>query len=254
MGRLDGKTALVTGGTAGIGRGIVDRLLADGAVVFLCSRKQANVDEALGELQTQWGADRVSGMACNVGDLGAQEALVETALGFFGAGRIDILVPNAAVNPRAGPSLEMEDAIFDKIFNVNLKSYWQLVKLVRPSMQSGGSIVLISSVGAFQPAPPLGLYGVSKTALVALGRVLAAELGPANIRVNTICPGIIKTKMSQMLWADKEDSDLERGSSLLQRFGTAHEIGTIAAFLCSEDAAFITGESIVANGGGTARL
>ena len=159
----------------------------------------------------------------------------------------------------AGPTLDMSEAVFAKILQVNVQNAFSLVKLVRPHMGRGGSIILVSSVGGHQPSPPLGLYGVSKAAMIALGRVLSIDLGPAGIRVNTICPGIVRTKMAAMFWKEGSESEQEqlakeRRSSSLQRYGDPADIAAVAAFLASDDSSYMTGESLVVNGGGMSRL
>lgn len=249
--RFKGKNAIVTAGTLGIGKAIVQRLANDGARVFLCSRKQANVDELVKGLRAL-GLD-VGGCACNVTREGELEKFVKEAIAFFQGGTLHFLVSNVGVNPTFGMTMDTPDSAFDKIFDANVRSHFRLVKLCRPSMSAGGAIVLISSVGGYDPSPPLGIYGASKTALISLGKVLATEFGPDQIRVNTVCPGVIRTKLSEMLW--KTEAGKAGASRVdLKRHGEPYEIGNVVAFLCSNEASFLTGEGIVVSGGTHCRL
>mmetsp|Transcript_3695 Transcript_3695/g.5371 ORF Transcript_3695/g.5371 Transcript_3695/m.5371 type:complete len:267 (-) Transcript_3695:53-853(-) len=252
MQRFSGKNAIVTAGTLGIGLAIAERLLEEGARVFICSRRDKNVQEAVGLLKQKGGS--IGGVVCNVGDPAQLEAFVHSALKFFGSNVIDVVVSNAAANPKMGMTVDMSEAVYDKIFSVNVKSYWNLTRLCRPYMKRGSSIIFISSVGGLQPRPPLGLYAVSKTAIISLGRVLAEELGPSGIRVNVVAPGIIRTRMSKFFWEDDEDQVKARDTCFLGRYGETTEIAGIVSFLCSDDAGFITGETIVASGGVHTRL
>jgi len=251
--RLEGKNALVTAGTKGIGIAIVERLLQEGATVFLCSRKAENVASTVGEMKKKGFKDKVAGVECHVAKDGQQARFVNEGLKFFGSERIDIVICNAGVNPQPGRSLDMSDEIFDKIIDVNYKSFWQLAKLTTPYVPKGGSIVFVSSVGGLQPAFPLGLYGISKTAVIGLARVLSQELGPSGIRVNSVCPGIVRTKMAEGLWKG-DMGDGARKFSSLGRYGDPVDISGVVAFLASDDASFITGEAIVASGGTGSRL
>mmetsp|Transcript_9447 Transcript_9447/g.12341 ORF Transcript_9447/g.12341 Transcript_9447/m.12341 type:complete len:204 (+) Transcript_9447:342-953(+) len=197
---------------------------------------------------------QVSGIPCHVGKDGDLENLVHEALEFFD-GTIHGVVSNAAVNPLAGPTLDLPENLYDKIMDVNVKSYWKLVKLCKPFFCSvnGGSIVFISSVGGYQPSPPVGIYGMSKSALIALAKVLSNDLGQDNIRVNGIAPGLIRTRMSEAFWkGPMADNPLNR--TYLGRHGDPEDIAGVAAFLLSDDSAFITGETIVVSGGGNSRL
>mmetsp|Transcript_5841 Transcript_5841/g.10450 ORF Transcript_5841/g.10450 Transcript_5841/m.10450 type:complete len:270 (+) Transcript_5841:155-964(+) len=249
--RLEGKNVLLTAGTAGIGLAIAERMAQEGAKVFLCSRKALNVEDTVKGFKAK--GLEVEGVPCHVGKPEQLNNFIQSALSFFGNDRIDVLVSNAGMNPAAGPTLDMEDAQYDKIMDTNVKSFFQLTKLARPYMSSGGSIIFVASVAGFTPSPPLGIYGVSKTAVIALGRTLSQDLGPYGIRVNTICPGVIRTKMSQLLWTGEAEKR-EKNSSTLQRFGDPVEISGLAAFLASDDSTYITGEAIVASGGTGSRL
>uniref|UniRef100_A0A8C5MWT6 Dehydrogenase/reductase SDR family member 4 n=1 Tax=Leptobrachium leishanense TaxID=445787 RepID=A0A8C5MWT6_9ANUR len=199
--KLQGKVAVVTASTEGIGLAIVRRLAQDGARVLLSSRRKQNVERAVQELQ-QEGLD-VEGTVCHVGKKEDREKLVDLAVQRFGG--IDILVSNAAVNPFAGNIIDSTEEVWDKILDINVKATFLLVKLVVPKMRErgGGNIVIVSSVAGYTPFPTLGPYSVSKTALIGLTKALAPDLLPLNIRVNGLAPGLIRTKFSSVLWQDE---------------------------------------------------
>ncbi|XP_072271209.1 dehydrogenase/reductase SDR family member 4-like [Pyxicephalus adspersus] len=250
--KLQGKVALVTASTDGIGLAIARKLAQDGARVLISSRKQQNVDKAVKELK-QEGLD-VEGTVCHVGRSEDREKLVTTAVQKFGG--IDILVSNAAVNPFFGNILDSTDEVWDKILDINVKAAFLLVKLVVPKMQErgGGSIVIVSSIAGFRPFPLLGPYSVSKTALLGLTKALAPELLPLNIRVNCLAPGLIRTKFSSALW--ENEAGLEQLTSALgiNRIGEPEECAGVVSLLCSSEASYITGETIVVAGGGHSHL
>lgn len=184
--RLEGKSAIVTASTAGIGLEIARRLALEGAQVVVSSRRAANVEDTVKSLQEE--GMQVQGLACHVGNNEHLQNLVEFTVKKYG--KIDILVSNAAVNPAAGPILEMEESAISKILDINVKSAIMLAKFAVPYMKSGSSMVFVSSYTAFNPSPPIAMYAVSKTALLGLTKALAEELGPQNgIRVNCVAPG-----------------------------------------------------------------
>ncbi|PSC69687.1 tropinone reductase-like 3 [Micractinium conductrix] len=249
--RLEGKVAVVTASTAGIGLGIVRRLAQEGARVVVSSRKAATVEETVAALRRE--GLEVAGTACHVGDKAALQRLIQFTLDTYG--KIDILVSNAAVNPAAGPILSMEDSAIQKIVDINIVSAVLLAKLAVPHMPSGGSIVFVSSYTAFNPSPPIAMYAVSKTALLGLTKALAEELGPQQgIRVNCLAPGIVPTKFASALVASLELEELNKSRTLLGRLGTPGDMAAAVAFLASEDAAYITGEALVVAGGMQSRL
>ncbi|XP_057370050.1 dehydrogenase/reductase SDR family member 4-like [Daphnia carinata] len=250
--KLDGRIAIVTASTDGIGFAIAKRLAADGAQVVVSSRKQKNVDAAVAKLKME--GLTVTGMVCHVGLKEDREKLIEKTVSLFGG--LDILISNAAVNPVFGPVLSCPEDAWDKIFDINVKTAFLLAKSAVPHMEKRGkgSIIFISSIAGFQPFSALGAYSVSKTALLGLTKVLAQEVGHSGIRVNCIAPGVIQTKFSSML----VDNDAVRNKVLegipLQRIGQPEDMGGLASFLCSDDASFITGENIIAAGGAQSRL
>lgn len=249
---LDGKVAIVTASTDGIGLAAAEALGKRGAHVVVSSRRQANVDKAVALLQSQ--SIRVTGTTCNVGKGEDREKLVQLTMEQCGG--IDILVSNAAVNPFFGNILDSTEDVWDKILSVNVKSAFLLTKLVVPHMEKrgGGNVVFVSSVAGYQPMQALGPYSVSKTALLGLTRALAPELAPSNIRVNCVAPGIIKTRFSSALWENEAIVDEFKKQLSIKRIGVPEEIGGVIAFLCSDEASYITGETITVTGGINCRL
>lgn len=249
---LADKVALVTASTEGIGFAIARRLGQDGAHVVLSSRKQANVDRAVAELQKE--NLSVSGLVCHVGKADDRQRLIDAALERHGG--IDILVSNAAVNPFFGSTLDATEDVWDKILDINVKATALLVKLVVPHMEKrgGGSIVIVSSIAAYSPFPGLGPYNVSKTALLGLTRTLAPELAPSNIRINALAPGLIRTKFSSALWQDKATESKLMEAMRIRRLGVPSDCSGMVSFLCSLDADYITGETMVVGGGAPSRL
>lgn len=247
--QINEKVAIVTGASKGIGESIA-RFLADaGAKVVLSSRKQDDLDSLAAEMREQ-GAD-VTAIAAHVGNGAQLRELVEKTIVTYGG--VDILVNNAAANPHYGPTLEFPESAFDKIMQVNVQSVLELTKLVQPSMKArgGGSIVNISSIAGLTPDAGLGMYSVSKAALNMLTKVLAKELGSDGIRVNAVCPGLIKTKFSQALWEDEKTLARFTKHLPIARMGTVEEIARLTLFLASPASDYCTGGIYTADGGTT---
>lgn len=251
-GVLANRVAVVTGSTDGIGFAIARRLAQDGAHVVVSSRKQQNVDRAVAALQGE--GLSVTGIVCHVGKAEHREQLVTTAVKLHGG--IDILVSNAAVNPFFGNLLDATEEVWDKILDINVKSAALLVKAVVPEMEKrgGGSVVIVASIAAYSPFPALGPYNVSKTALVGLTKNLAIELAQRNIKVNCLAPGLIKTNFSKVLWMDEAREESIKEAMRIRRIGKPEECAGIVSFLCSEDASYITGETVVVGGGAPSHL
>ncbi|KAM4853650.1 dehydrogenase/reductase SDR family member 4-like [Thomomys bottae] len=249
---LQNKVALVTASTDGIGFAIARRLAQDGAHVVVSSRKQKNVDQAVATLQGE--GLSVTGTVCHVGKAEDRERLVAKAVKLHGG--VDILVSNAAVNPFFGNLMDVTEEVWDKILDINVKAAAMMTKAVVPEMEKrgGGSVVLVASIAAFSPFHGLGPYNVSKTALLGLNKNLARELAPKNIRVNCLAPGLIKTNFSSMFWMDKAREDSVKEAMGIRRIGKPEECAGIVAFLCSEDASYITGETVVVAGGAPSHL
>ncbi|KAI1282026.1 Dehydrogenase/reductase SDR family member 4 [Halotydeus destructor] len=253
-GRLAGKVALVTAATEGIGFAIAKRLATDGAKVVISSRKQANVDRALESLRGQGLSQNIAGTVCHVGKAEDRQRLVAFALETFGA--IDALVSNAAASPVAADILDTSEAAWDKIFDTNLKSAWQLTKLVVPHMRKRGqgSIVYISSVAAYNPQSLLAVYGVSKTAILGLTRATANQLAASGIRVNCVCPGFVETKLSQPITSQAGVMQELLKNIPMGRIGQADEIAGLVSYLVSRDASYMTGECLCIAGGMQTKL
>jgi len=245
--RLKGKVALVTGSTAGIGLAVARRLAQEGAAVVVSSRKKQNVDDAVAELKKE--GLNVHGMVCHVGSAEARKALVEETVRRFKS--VDILISNVACNPVYGTMLSITDEkVWDKVFDLNVKAAYLLVRDLVPHIKSNGSIVFIASYAAYNPNNYLGAYSVSKTALLGLTKVLAKELAEKSIRVNCLAPGVIETSFSEALWKQSEDVSLALKNEIpMRRFGKAEECAGPVAFLVSDDAAYITGETLAVTGG-----
>lgn len=246
---LNGKVALVTGSTRGIGKAIAEELGRAGARVSISSRKAEACEQARAELESQ--GLEVMARPCNVSRKEELQALVDATRGKWGG--IDIVVANAASNPYYGPLTGISDQAFDKILTNNVKSLLWLAGMTLEGMASrgGGSFIAVGSIGGILANTVIGAYGVSKAADHHLVRNLAAEWGPKNVRVNAIAPGLVRTEFARALWEDEKHAAERIQATPLRRLGEPRDIGGIAVFLASEAAAFITGQCIVADGGVT---
>ncbi|XP_046641179.1 dehydrogenase/reductase SDR family member 4-like [Daphnia pulicaria] len=247
---LQGRVAVVTASTDGIGFAMAQRLAVDGAHVVISSRNQKNVDEALAKLKSE--GLSASGMVCHAGVKEDRTRLLEKTAAEFGG--FDILISNAAVNPDSGRLMKCTEEVWDKIFDTNVKSSFFLAKEALPHMEKRGkaSIIFISSIGGYAPNYAMefmGAYGLSKTAVLGLTKLMAMELGPRGIRVNCICPGLIETRFGDVITNDKRTPKLMHDNCPLKRNGKPEEMAGLAAFLASDDSSYITGSNIVAAGG-----
>ncbi len=246
---LTGKVAIITGSSRGIGRSIAEHLAAAGAKVVVSSRKAPACDEVVQAIRNS-GAEAVA-IPANIGDKGQLEHLVSETRKHWG--RIDVLVCNAASNPYYGPMAKMPDDAFNKILQNNVVSNHWLANLVLPEMaeRKDGVVIIVSSIGGLKGTGVLGAYAISKAADMQLARNLAVEWGRHNIRINCIAPGLVKTDFARALWENPETLRHYQTLTPLGRIGEPADIGGIAAFLASPAAAFITGQTIVADGGVT---
>lgn len=246
---LSGKVALLTGSTRGIGKSMAEELARAGAKVVISSRKAEACEAVRAEFEQQ--GYEVLARPCNVSRREDLQALADATLAKWG--RIDIAIANAAANPYYGPLTEIPDEAFDKVFLNNVKSVLWLAAIVLPGMaeRGGGSFITVGSIGGIIANTVIGAYGISKAADHHLVRNLAAEWGPKNVRVNAIAPGLIKTDFAKALWEDEARRKEREASTPLRRLGEPRDIGGIAVFLASDAAAFITGQTIVADGGVT---
>jgi len=246
---LTGKVAFVTGSTRGIGKSIAEEMARAGAKVVVSSRKAEACQSVREEFERQgW---PVIAQPCNVSKKDELAALVERTLKEWG--RIDIVVANAAANPYYGPLAGLPDEAFDKVFTNNVKSVLWLASLTLPGMaeRGGGSFIVVGSVAGVIASTVIGAYGISKAADHHLVKNLAAEWGPKNIRVNAIAPGLIRTEFARALWTDDKRRAEREALTPLRRLGEPRDIGGIAVFLAADAAAFVTGQTIVADGGVT---
>ncbi len=246
---LQERVAIVTGASRGIGSAIADALVERGAKVVLSSRKQADLD-AEAERINAGHPDAAMAFAAHSGKPEDLERLVDATLERHG--RLDILVNNAATNPHFGHTLDADLGAWDKTFDVNVRGVFALTQLAvnRYLGEHGGSIVNVASVGGIRAAFGLGIYNITKAAVIHMTRQLALELGPRGIRVNAVAPGLVKTRFAEALWGNEEILSRVLQSTALGRIGSPPEIGRVVAFLASDDASFITGEVVVIDGGG----
>jgi dehydrogenase/reductase SDR family member 4 len=246
---LANKVAIITGASKGIGFSIAEIFAAAGAKVVISSRKQDALDEMANQLKEK--GYEVSAIACNVGKMEDMDNLVKQTIEKYG--QIDILVNNAAVNPVYGPVHNTTPEAFDKIMDVNVKAPFHLMNLCFPYLREccDGAVINISSIGGISPEQGLGIYSVSKAALISLTKVYAKEWGDHKIRVNTICPGLIQTKFSEALWSNQKIMDHMMKTLPIKRVGTSEEIGAMALFLASKASSYTTGATLTADGGFT---
>jgi dehydrogenase/reductase SDR family member 4 len=241
---LNDKVAIITGASRGIGRSIAETFAREGASVVLCGRKQESLDQVARAI-----GPAAMPVVCHVGRPEQIDNLMETATRRFG--RIDILVNNAGTNVGLGPCLDLTDAQFEKMVEINLKSAFRLVQRVAPGMcdRGSGSIVNIASTSGLRPHLQSLLYSMTKAALIMMTQSYALELGPKGVRVNAIAPGLIQTTLSEYYWND----DARRAKALagqpIPRVGQPGEVAEVALLLASERGSYITGQTIVVDGG-----
>jgi dehydrogenase/reductase SDR family protein 4 len=246
---LEGKVAIVTGASRGIGKAIAEVFAREGAVVAICGRKQETLDRVAESCRDLPG--RIVAIACHVGRPEELTRLVDTVMAAYG--RVDVLVNNAATNVAQGFCLGIDDSQFDKMIEVNLKSAFRLTRLVAPGMSArgSGSIINVASVAGLRPQQEGLMYSTTKAALIMMTRCFALELGPAGVRVNAIAPGLIQTQLSEYYWGDATRLAGYLGRQPIQRIGQPHEIAEAALLLASDRCSYVTGEVLVADGGYT---
>jgi NAD(P)-dependent dehydrogenase (short-subunit alcohol dehydrogenase family) len=245
---LEGRVALVTGASRGIGSAIAAALAEQGAQVVLSSRKQADLDVEAERINAVH-AGKATAIAAHAGRPEELQRLVDAVMRQFS--RIDILVNNAGTNPYFGPVMNAELAAWDKTFEVNLRGVFVLTKLVyEASMEKhGGAVVNVASVGGLRPGFGLGVYNVTKAGVIMLTRQLAKELG-GKVRVNAVAPGLIKTRFAEALWGNEVILDRVLAANPMGRIGVPDEVAGAVVFLASDAASYINGEVIVIDGGG----
>jgi NAD(P)-dependent dehydrogenase (short-subunit alcohol dehydrogenase family) len=246
---LTGKVAIVTGSSRGIGLAIAAALAEHGAKVIISSRKQDACDEVAQAINAQHGEGTAIAVAASISDKQALQNLVDETRRQFG--RIDVLVCNAASNPYYGPMAGISDEQFRKILDNNVIANHWLISMVAPEMleRGEGSIVIVSSIGGLTSSTVIGAYNISKAADFQLARNLAAEFGPKGVRVNCIAPGLIKTDFARALWENPDTLKAVTRATPLRRIGEPYEIAGAAVFLASPASTFMTGQTMVIDGG-----
>ncbi len=248
---LTGKVAIVTGSSRGIGKAIAEALADHGANVVISSRKQDACDEVAHAINAQHGPGTAIAVAASISDKSALQNLVDRTRAEYG--RIDVLVCNAASNPYYGPMAGISDEQFRKILDNNVIANHWLIAMAAPEMltRGEGSIIIVSSVGGLTSSTTIGAYNISKAADFQLARNLAAEFGPSGVRVNCIAPGLIRTDFAKALWENPDTLKAVTRHTPMRRIGEPHEIAGAAVFLASPAATFMTGQTIVVDGGST---
>jgi NAD(P)-dependent dehydrogenase (short-subunit alcohol dehydrogenase family) len=248
---LDGKVAVVTGSSRGIGRSIAERMAEQGARVVISSRRIEPCEEVAAAIRAKHGEERAIAIAANISSKEQLQHLAGETTRVFG--RIDVLVCNAASNPAYGPMHEMSDDQFNKILGNNIVSNHWLINIVAPQMieRGEGSIIIVSSIGGLKGSPVIGAYCISKAADFQLARNLAIEFGPHNVRINCIAPGLIRTDFARALWENPDTLSQRTERTPLGRIGEPDEIAGAAILLASRAGSYITGQVIVVDGGVT---
>ena len=248
---LSGQVAVVTGSSRGIGQAIAHRLAEHGAKVVISSRKLAPCQEVAAAINAQFKEERAIAVAANISSKTDLQAMIDATRKHWG--RIDVLVCNAASNPYYGPMTGITDDQFRKILDNNIISNNWLAGMVGPEMiqRKSGSIIIVSSIAGLRGNDVIGAYGISKAADMQLARNLASEWGPHQVRVNCIAPGLIKTEFARALWENEEMLAERNASTPLRRIGNPDEIAGAAVFLASKASSFMTGQTLVIDGGVT---
>jgi NAD(P)-dependent dehydrogenase (short-subunit alcohol dehydrogenase family) len=248
---MTGKVAVITGSSRGIGRAIAERMAEHGAKVVISSRKAAPCQEVADAINAKHGAGRAIVVPANISSKEELQRLVDETKAQLG--RIDVLVCNAASNPYYGPMAEITDDAFNKILTNNIVANNWLISMVVPEMKErrDGSIIIISSIGGLRGSEVIGAYCISKAADMQLARNLAREYGKHNIRVNCIAPGLIRTDFAKALWEDPKARAARENETPLRRIGDPDEIAGAAVYLGSGAGTYMTGQSLVIDGGVT---
>lgn len=246
--RFEDKIVIVTGASRGIGRSIALGFADEGATVVIASRKQEGLDEVAAEIKAIKGAS-VYTIATNTGHMDQCQALIDETVAEFG--RVDILINNAATNPHFGMIVDAEPWHWQKIIDVNMMGYFWTSKFAAENMQKngGGKIINMASVAGIAPGPFMGIYSISKAAVIMMTKVLAQELAKDNIQVNAIAPGIIKTRFAQALWDNPQLSKAYNERTPAGRVGEPNEIVGAVKYLASSDTTYHTGDVLIIDGG-----
>lgn len=248
---MSGQVAVITGSSRGIGRAIARRMAEHGASVVISSRKQDACEETAAEINAEMGREAAIPYAANISSKAALQALADFAVQRFG--QVTALVLNAASNPYYGPMADIPDEQFQKILMNNVVSNHWLITMLAPQMveRGEGSITIISSIGGMKASTVIGGYNVSKAADLQLARNYSAEFGANGVRVNCICPGLVRTDFARALWENPVILKEATAQSSLKRIGEPDEIAGMAVYLASRAGAFTTGQAMVVDGGAT---
>ena len=249
---MDGKVAIVTGGSRGIGKAIAQELAAAGAKVVIASRKMPGLEAAKADIEEAVESAEVHPIACHTGSDEAVEAMIAEAVETYG--QVDALVNNAATNPYFGPMMNVEWGAWKKTFEVNVEGYFRCARGVAAHLmerKAHGSIVNVTSVLGQMAAPLQGVYGMTKAAVISLTQTMAAELGPRGVRSNAIAPGLVKTRFAQALTGNPEISQMVLDRTTVKRLGEPEDIAGAALFLASEASSYVNGHTLVVDGGWT---
>jgi NAD(P)-dependent dehydrogenase (short-subunit alcohol dehydrogenase family) len=244
--KLENKIAIVTGASRGIGKAIAQTFATEGATVVICGRKPETLDQVAAEFA---GPGRLFPLACHVGRAEDIRRLVETTHRQFG--RVDILVNNAATNIAQEPCLQVDEAKFDKMVEINLKSAFRLIQAVAPGMceRRSGSIINIASIAGLRPQYHGLLYSMTKAALIMMTKSYAVELGPCGVRVNAIAPGLVRTVLSEYYWKSEERMEQIMQIQPIKRLGEPEDIAEAALLLAGDGSSYLTGQTVVIDGG-----
>ncbi|MCI0710057.1 MAG: glucose 1-dehydrogenase [Chloroflexi bacterium] len=245
--QLENKVAVITGASRGMGEAIARAFAQEGATVVIASRKQEMLDEVMDEIERAGGKGMA--IATHTGEQQQCQRLIEQTVGTFGT--VDILINNAATNPHFGPILDSEQSHWQKTFDVNVMGYFWTSRYAAEVMQrnGGGKIINMASLAGLYPGPFMGVYSVSKAAVIMMTKVLAQELGRDNIRVNAIAPGIIKTKFAEALWGNPQLNTQYENKNPMGRIGDPQEVVGAALFLASDASSYINGDVLMLDGG-----
>ena len=245
---MTGKVAIITGSSRGIGEAIAHEMADHGAKVVITSRNLGPCEAVAAAINEKYPGAAIA-VASSLSSKESLQAMVDAGRAAFG--KIDVLVCNAASNPHYGPMATITDEQFRKTLDNNIVAQHWLITMVAPEMQArqSGSIIIVSSIGGLRGTPIIGAYGITKAADIQMAKNLAREFGPANVRINCIAPGLVKTEFARGLWEDAENLKHSVAGACLGRIGEPHEIAGAAVFLASDASSFMTGQTIVIDGG-----
>jgi len=251
MQRYQGKVILITASATGIGLGIAERMAKEGGIVLINSRKESNVNAAVEKINSQGG--KAYAFVGNMTDKKAREQIVQRIEKEFG--RLDVLVLNHATSLHFGSTLDTQESMMDKMYETNFKSFILLIKETYHLLQKAkGNILINASYAGYTPDQTIGVYSILKTSLIGAVKLFSKEFQFDGIRVNGVAPGLIKTKLSATFWKDKANEELAKTNLKIDRLGEPDDIAGVAAFLCSDDAKYVTGETIIVMGTASPRL